>query len=270
MHSHDRTMWASLAGGDKDKANTLHGLACRYLTEPEQALRLLAICNPVAESWTVESHHYGNGPYDSNEIVKSEFVTYQKPEAKFIDRSLEHPINKGQGQYRTTVGFLDAVANYEWEWSVSTCAEKMARAHGPVQQFGSAAFPRLGKEPSSIYPVAPTELEKTRYGKLRVLVEVKIHPVDVDEVLRQVRLYQQYVGETYNQFKPSGRGYITKDNLGNQFWVLAVRFDISAAYRSVLEEHGIKVVQLATKFDEWVAAYVARKNGGDGSAADEI
>jgi hypothetical protein len=76
MHSHDRTLLASLAFGDKDKANTLHGLACRYLTEPEQAVRLLAICNPVAEDWTVESHHYGSGYYDSSKIVVSEFVTY--------------------------------------------------------------------------------------------------------------------------------------------------------------------------------------------------
>lgn len=274
MHSHDRTMWASLAGGDKDKTNTLHGLACRYLTEPEQALRLLSVCNPTAEGWTNDLCKRENN-YDSK-ILEYEWVTFQDPVVRFLNRSLEHPINKGQGQYMTTVGFLDAVANYTWEWTVITRGEKRAVAYGPIQQFGFQESQlttdplrqhvRSGYAPTAMYPCGPTVLPNETHGRLRVLVEVKIHPVDADEVLRQIRLYQQYMGETRNQFIQGCGRYLDQNNIGNQFWVLAVRFDTSAAYRSALEEHGIKVVQLGAKFDEWVAAL---KNSG-GSAADEV
>lgn len=80
MHSHDRTLLASLGFSDPDKTNALHGLACRYITEKEQALRLFSM-------------------YQKNLDLTQDLI--------FVDRSLERPINKGTPpRYVTTVGFL--------------------------------------------------------------------------------------------------------------------------------------------------------------------
>jgi len=76
-HSHDRTLLASLGFSDPDKREQLHDLACEYLTETERAIRLVRIANPPE-----------TGPISVRTILESE-------------------ISKGEGQYRTTIGFLD-------------------------------------------------------------------------------------------------------------------------------------------------------------------
>lgn len=77
-HSHDRTLLASLGFADPDKRDSnLHTLACEYLTEDAQSGRLVRLVNRNEELISVESR-------------------------------VEVPLSKGEGQYRTTIGFLDA------------------------------------------------------------------------------------------------------------------------------------------------------------------
>ena len=173
---------------------------------------------------------------------------FSNPVPKFIRRSLEHPINKGANQYMTTIGFLDGMVNFGFEWTKTVTGKHWIEADGPYEQFHQNESP-----PGALVEIQPV-VSTEDYGGCRIMVEVKIESVDVDEVLRQVRLYQQYLGTDRSH-----------DGM-EQFWVLVVRFDTSPGYRSALEEHGIKIAQLSAKFDEWVAAL---KNAG-ASAADEV
>jgi hypothetical protein len=75
-HSHDRTLLASLGFSDPDKREPLHDLACEYLTEPAQADRLARLVFPDEIIPGTETH---------TEVV----------------------ISKGEGQYRSMIGFLD-------------------------------------------------------------------------------------------------------------------------------------------------------------------
>jgi|SRR5271166_246763 len=86
MHAHDRTLLASLAFADPDKKDRLHDAACRYLTEEPQASEIVRLVETKPDC-----------PVDSVTIY---------------NRSIEQPISKGQGQYRTTIGFLDGVIEY--------------------------------------------------------------------------------------------------------------------------------------------------------------
>ncbi len=80
MHAHDRTLLARLAFGDADKKNSKHDAACQYLAQPNTALEVVKVVDP-----TTVAHLEG---------TRAEF---------------EMPIEKGEGQYKTTIGFVDLV-----------------------------------------------------------------------------------------------------------------------------------------------------------------
>jgi hypothetical protein len=82
MHSYDRTMIAKLGFGDSDRKNPLHDQACRYLAQSDKALAVV------------------------NSILKEK--------AESVHRTIfEYPIEKGQGQYKTTIGFVDLVVSFQ-------------------------------------------------------------------------------------------------------------------------------------------------------------
>lgn len=82
-HSHDRTLLASLGFSDPDKREPLHDLACEYLSEEPQRTRLVRLAGA--------------------------------PEGAVTQPVLEATIAKGEGQYRTTIGFLDLRINWSSE-----------------------------------------------------------------------------------------------------------------------------------------------------------
>jgi hypothetical protein len=73
-HSHDRTLLASLGFADPDKREPLHDLACEYLSQTPQSERIARLVEPGVVS---------------------------------VESRTEVAILKGDGQYRTTIGFLD-------------------------------------------------------------------------------------------------------------------------------------------------------------------
>lgn len=79
MSAADRTLLASLGFADPDKKDQMHDLACEYLSQGVRPQRIV------------------------------EFV---EPEGKLVGSQVEFQISKGEGQYRTTIGFVDVLL--EW------------------------------------------------------------------------------------------------------------------------------------------------------------
>lgn len=104
MHSHDRTLLASLGFKDPDKANPEHDQACLFLSQPDTLTKL-------------------------SEWLKERINKDPKKQCNRVTTTatIEHHLQKGTGQYRTTVGFLDAMfkvtattdpPSIPWTWPV--------------------------------------------------------------------------------------------------------------------------------------------------------
>lgn len=84
-HSYDRTLLATLGFADPDRRTSDHDLACEYLrTSPGVMERLVRTCVP--------------------------------PDVKGLkwESRREVPISKGEGKYKTTVGFIDVLVHVEF------------------------------------------------------------------------------------------------------------------------------------------------------------
>jgi len=131
MHSHDRTMLASLGFADDDKKNPAHDRASLYLTQKETETKIGDwFCSCV-----------------SSNFRKNQIKNYE------IKSKTEFHIQKGEGKYATTVGFLDVA------FAISIEISKKAG--------------------------------DSRYG-FSFFAEVKIAKVSIGEVLRQMGLYKLY------------------------------------------------------------------------------
>lgn len=282
-HAHDRTLLASLAFGDPDKKNPRHDFACQYLALPDNHAKLLEATSAVRRP-----------------VEKAEAA-----ETRLSGAFLELPISKGDGQYRTTIGFVDAVFRSEtnWKWNGPPRAQfqysdedkvlldRWARVlehmeSGPVAVLRHAVplmisgdSIRIGLEPGSFYarklmsvesllaitnaaekvlgvrPIveivqdavisddAPTiarredaqgKLEKWTQNEL--LVEVKIAPVGVGDLIRQIALYREHW--------TARNGILT--------WIAATDYQISTEDRETLRSARIFHVGLGQRFDAYV------------------
>lgn len=84
-HAYDRTLLSSLGFQDPDKRNDAHDELCRFVGRPDVATHIS--CGLVGER---------GGYYSPNGETKAR-------------ANFEHPISKGHGQYKTTIGFVDVV-----------------------------------------------------------------------------------------------------------------------------------------------------------------
>src|SRR6185437_3904215 len=99
MHSHNRTLLAKLGFADKDKGVPLHDLACQYLTSPEASM---SIGEAVVRRRLDDALGQAIERLQESEPRK---VGDIKP----INFVHEHILSKGDGQYKTTIGFIDDV-----------------------------------------------------------------------------------------------------------------------------------------------------------------
>jgi hypothetical protein len=115
-------------------------------------------------------------------------------------------ISKGEGQYRTTIGFLDV----RIDWFSADPVDWMVR--------GS------------------------------VFVEVKIAPIGVGDILRQINLYREYASAVpARDTREHLRGTVSTA------WVLATSFQLDAGQTETLQGAGITLIRLGEGFEKWFA-----------------
>lgn len=183
-HSHDRTLLASLSFSDPDKREPLHDLACEYLSEPEQARRLVQLACSI----------HADIPFS-------------------VDTKLEAAISKGNGQYKTTIGFLDL--KIEW---------KSENRKGSV--------------------IVEVKIHRVTVGD--ILRQINLYReyvwspryVDAETFKARLREAQRFSG--FNEGLHEGAT-----------WVLASTFDIDAGQTELLTREGILPVHLSEGFTKW-------------------
>jgi hypothetical protein len=136
-HSYDSTLLQRMGFRDEDRKTPAHDRACIAIaTDPIAFLALLGF-----------------------------------PESKSPRVLLEHPLQKGEGKYASTVGFIDALT----EWHVERPDFKCTKPHP------ERVFSRCSACTDSVY-----------HEPRVALVEVKTKIVSIGDLLRQMNLYREY------------------------------------------------------------------------------
>ena len=201
-HSHERTLLANLGFGDKDKRNPRHDLACQYLAQASVFAKLMAPC------------------------------LAPKCEVRSATIKQEHHITKGQAQYKTTIGFADLYTRDCLLTKRVTAPERILcppflmaepEAHDdPPAPSGTMGAAELNSFTQGIFESMARVVQRQRaiekrrqeawlaweaatarapmteflvFANISVLIEVKIERVSVGDILRQMRLYSEYLAE---------------------------------------------------------------------------
>lgn len=146
-----------------------------------------------------------------------EWVPYEREWIDLLsvhDVSFEFPISKGRGQYKTTIGFLDLIFHARYH-SRETCGDEV-KYGGETDKFA---------------------------------IEVKITPVLVASIIRQINLYREF---------ESAQGFR---------WLLVTHFPISKEDNQMLKSATILHVRLGSKFDAFLAR---QKDGSEEAESEEI
>jgi hypothetical protein len=211
-HAYKKTLLAQLGFADADKQNPKHDLAVEYLALEHNAKRLIASLEPGFGWETIVSAQNTMG-----EDAAAPTHKYWE-ERKLSDLQVpvrERPLTKGEGQYRSTVGFLDLVLGY------------IAKARAITERTDES---KRREEHSVELRDWPCRL---------VIVEVKAAPLPTGDLLRQMKLYREYRGNLNSgQFLP-------------HHWVVAGCFKFSATQANALRAEGFVPVSLGPLFDEW-------------------
>jgi len=265
-HSHDRTYLASLAFGDPDKKDPMHDLACEYLSQPMQADRLVKLFAHNATKRKLErgvlvAERTWRGSYadvdrkldlddlclniypPNFELRRCEECVYEKQlraqyeerlrgdyppsekykpghlhelvEVKLVEdrivlaSNVEVVISKGEGQYKTTIGFLDVQIGW--------------RRHLVYEsKFGRLDYGHL----------AEGSYDGSFDNRGSVVVEVKINPTGIGDIIRQFNLYREYVRLT-------------------DAWVLATTYPLDAGQVDTLKQSNIHPILLGEGFQKW-------------------
>lgn len=229
MHAHDRTLLASLGFADPDKRNPLHDFACQYLALRENHERLAGMVAPLdaPNASVVEGSAFKFSPegvyQERFRFVETQSMELRKP-------TLEFPISKGEGKYKTSVGFVDVVLPH---------VNKIVRRGVLFEVSGGAR----ANERDHV-----AEIER----RVTVYVEVKIGRASAAEVLRQIGLYREHVPSFDDDGVPGpGRG--AERVLQTFRWLLATPYTIDRTDKATLEGAGIRHILLGEKFQRWAA-----------------
>lgn len=215
VHSHDRTMLSSLGFADPDKKNPEHDDACKYLMQDAVIEKLVIGLNhdfmPNAATradwqnltlWT--DAHRPRHPY----------------RVRVRDKAMEYHLQKGSGQYATTIGFVDVLF---------TAAFPHTRFVRETQRKDYVD----GKYTTIVTPAHYLEDSLD----VRCFVEVKITPVSVNEILRQMNLYRSYI-DTEPYYNPYTGLVITA-------------WELDAADETALLQARYKHFHLGQGFQDW-------------------
>ncbi len=164
MHAHERTLLTQLGFADPDKKERRHDLASRYLSLPAVADRLGDLVSPaLARSeaqWLQEIEAKSGIPADE----VAQFCSKHPFKFSYKRAVAEFHITKGEDRFRTTIGFADLIL----EWGAHCCS----------------------------YQEYPPRMSAYIKG-FRALVEIKIKALPTTEIIRQIRLYNEYQHSPY-------------------------------------------------------------------------
>lgn len=242
MHSHDRTMLARLGFADPDKGDRRHDLACQYLARPEGVARLVEIVLVPA---------LGDGPIDGRYWRGTQQSTITPGTARH-----EVALSKGRDQYKTTIGFLDVMVPV----GVITKSEghclcditKRVYIHkGTQEEIGDEQYEvRRGETGFRSFDWAFENRTVKGWRKdnrnqsqsVAIVVEVKVSPVGVGDMIRQINLYKEHFGEFREPHRPIGY---------EGQWAVATYFPLKATDADTLIREGIRPIRLGDAFDRW-------------------
>ena len=149
---------------------------------------------------------------------------------KVVDHKItfEYPITKGEGQYKTTIGFADLVITFDVR---TYCRERRERRRSGT----SYSWGRWESLPDT-------------HGRRQVNagVEVKASHIQVGEVLRQLQLYRAY---TDSSTPYCGPGW---NDIAN--WIVATTYALSVAEVDAFRNERFLHVRLGDGFREFVSA----------------
>jgi hypothetical protein len=216
-HAHDKTLLARFAFADPDAKDPLHDLGCEYIALEENALKLLNMIkyvpDDVGKEITSDSLYF-----ETDSGLRVPFAGKFKYRITEIDRKVrshvESILTKGQDQYMVTIGFLDV----DTSWTVR--------------------HRRVGKDSANEkYP----DLDDWLDYRGRIVTEVKISPIGIGDLVRQMNLYREHVEMTHQ-----------RGDARAQFFVAAA-FDVNDYFQSALNREGIHLVRLGDNFTTWAA-----------------
>lgn len=198
MHSHDRTMLAKLGFADPDKKDPRHDLACLYLTQPGTCRLLGDVIQKGMKGELAEGEQGLAG-----QVVQ---VTGQ----------MEYHLTKGEGQYSTTIGFIDVMLRVRvaehWRGTTSKGVS--------VDQ---------------------------RFTSRRLLpCEVKVARVGIGDLIRQMALYCDYLAIASRSSDADRDGLLPRA-------VVVTRYQLAETERVALVNAGLLPVVLGKGFDDWAA-----------------
>lgn len=258
MAATDNTLLQRLGFNDPDKKEPLHDVACRYLIQPKVAGRLIdtfyskprtgrvaAVCSLDRDSWDHKTEL-------TTQLWRVASEGSLRMNFALSPGRLEAAISKGEGPYRTTVGFLDGHVPFR----VDVTSDAV---HQTVTKIGNKTYDGFKVRRTTEEPGKP--LVETTGADL--FLEAKICPVSVGQILRQMNLYREYRMFLCHGTHPQGlrevcAGFAMYSRrptgaYAEDIWVVATAFDLSVEEVGVLNGAGLHHVRLGPAFDAYAA-----------------
>ena len=264
MSAKDRTLLASLGFSDPDKKNARHDLACQYVVQPSVANKLVQTFFPTTTiplgeyppaERCVERGYIGYSPARKT----WRFTRKGSTETVVADPAfLEVPISKGEGQYRTTIGFVDAHIPVTGKRVVSGQHLLEWKMFKNPPSNGYEPYDTTVVEPQISDPAGPTPFEEVAIFRGDVFIEVKIAKESLGAILRQINLYREYrrficarVHNTQENHVKSQQG---DGCYSRTAWILVTDFPMSEVDVVTLQGENIWHVTLGPDFEAFVQA----------------
>lgn len=216
-HTKDYTLLSRLGFNDPDKRNQEHDLAIAYLRQDEVAARVAQLVlksSPIdtGSEYKLFCATCGQDTWQAHQRIRNSW--------RVACTASELPISKGEGRYKTTIGWGDLYIGCDElgeVWLTCTSCGSRTRTH-----------------------------KKSRLSIRGVLVEVKIGRVGVGDILRQLKLYSGTLDGTVS---------IGIERYDRLHLVAATRYPLTKVEAETLRNEGIYPIRLGEGFDKFLASH---------------